>query len=166
MSITYYVGDRLYIPDVDDIDGYLWKKYEDKELQNELLDTLISNTVLYGNHSKSLMKFRDELYLHLNPIKLPSKRYYYFKVNMNSIKIPSLKYRYKCIIDVHTFNVDEELDNIYICTPNIKTSVEKIYDCSFSDDYTLIFNADDNELFLMTDKKRSKYIRILESLSD
>lgn len=164
MSLTYYKGDSLYVPDVEDIEDYLWKKYEDKELQDELLDTLMSNLTLYGNHSDSLMKFRNELYLHTTPFKIKSGKYYYLKTNIKTIRIPPLRYRYKCIVDIYTFEKDDEKDDIIIATPNIKTDVEKIYDCSFGDDYTLVFNVDDNEIFIITDKKHKKYIRILEMM--
>lgn len=164
MSLTYYKGDTLYVPDVKDIESYLWRKYEDRDLQNELLDTLNSNLILYGNHSDILMKFRSELYLHTSPIRINTGKYYYFKTNMTVIKIPSLRYRYKCIIDVYTFEKVEDVDDIVIARPNIKTDVEKVYDCSFGDDYTICFNVDDGEMFLIAEKRNNKYIRILETM--
>lgn len=163
MSITYYEGDTLYVPNVDDIENYLWKKYEDETLRQELLNTY--NIKLYGNHSNTLMKFRDTLKLHFIPINIKTGKYYYFKINMGNIEIPSIKYRFKGIINIYTFEKIEEKNNVVIAKPNIKTDVTKIYDCSFGDDYTLCFSVKNNELFLITDKQDDKYIDIFNIIN-
>lgn len=166
MSITYYENDTLYVPDVNNIENYLWKKYEDNNLRKELLET--NNMKLFGNYSNELMDFRDNLRLHFIPVSVKSGGYYYFKININNIKIPSIKYRFKGVVNIYTFEKIEEKNNVIIAKPNIKTDITKTYDCSFGDDYTLCFSIENNELFIITDNfdiKNNKYIDILNMLS-
>lgn len=167
MSITYYEDDELFVPNVDDIDKYLWRKYEDKTLRYNLLKT--NNLKLYGNHSDILMEFRDKLILHETPIDIPTNKYYYFYVGDRNIKQMSLKYRYKGNIKIYTYEkIEEKLDYIssgddyVISIPIYDTTITKIYDVSFGDDYVICYDVETNDLFVITEKLDEKYIKLLE----